>query len=107
MAQNIKDIFLQNQYDLKKASIRSKAWFQQQTTTLKRQNITAQKVLNSNSNKVTRQVTPGSLYMFLYDPKTKDTDQDPILYADSLCEERGRCSRSFSHRAHCWYKKTT
>jgi len=84
MAQSVKDIFLQNQYDLKKAAIRSKAWFQQQTTILNSQNITAQKVLKSNSNKVTRQVTPGSLYMFLYDPKTKDElpyyDMFPLVF---------------------------
>jgi hypothetical protein len=84
MAQSPKDIFLQNQYDLKKAAIRSKAWFQQQAALLKRQNITAQKVLNSDSHKMGRQIMPGSLYMFLYDPKTKDElpyyDMFPLVF---------------------------
>jgi hypothetical protein len=84
MAQSVKDIFLQNQYDLKTAAVRSKAWFQQQATMLKRHNITAQKVLNSDSQKVNRQIMPGSLYMFLYDPKTKDElpyyDMFPLVF---------------------------
>jgi hypothetical protein len=84
MAQQIKDVFTQNQYDLKKASIRSKAWFQQQALLLGRQNITARKVMNSASTKVKGQVVPGSLYMFMYDPKMKDElpyyDKFPLVF---------------------------
>ena len=72
MAQQIKDIFARNQYDLKQAALKSKAWFQQQAILLGRQNITTQKVMNSDSGKAKAQVIPGSLYMFLYDPKMKD-----------------------------------
>jgi hypothetical protein len=84
MAQQIKDVFTQNQYDLKKAAIRSKAWFQQQATLLGRQNITARKVMNSASTKAKGQVVPGSLYMFMYDPKMKDElpyyDKFPLVF---------------------------
>lgn len=83
MAQ-LKDVFKQNPYDLKQAAIRSKAWFQQQAILLGRQNITTQKVMNSGSAKVKAQVVPGSLYMFLYDPKYKDTlpyyDRFPLVF---------------------------
>jgi hypothetical protein len=84
MAQQIKDIFRQNSYDLKQAAIRSKAWFQQQALLLGRQNITANKVMNSASTKAKGQVVPGSLYMFMYDPKMKDElpyyDKFPLVF---------------------------
>ena len=84
MAQQIKDIFARNQYDLKQAALKSKAWFQQQALLLGRQNITSQKVMNSDSSKVKSQVVPGSLYMFLYDPKMKDElpyyDMFPLVF---------------------------
>jgi len=83
MAQ-LKDVFRQNSYDLKQAAIRSKAWFQQQAILLGRQNLTTQKVMNSASAVVKAQVVPGSLYMFLYDPKHKDTlpyyDKFPLVF---------------------------
>ena len=72
MAQQIKDIFEQNQYNLKEAAIKSKAWFQQQAILLGRQNLTARKVLNSDPHRVKNTIVPGGMYMFLYDPKGKD-----------------------------------
>ena len=72
MAQQIKDIFQQNQYNLKEAAIKSKAWFQQQAILLGKQNFTASKVLNSDPSRVKNTIVPGSMYMFLYDPKGKD-----------------------------------
>ena len=84
MAQQIKDIFKKNPYELKLAALRSKAWFQQQAIMLGRQNITPQKVMNSNQKQVKAQVVPGSLYMFFYDPKHKDTlpyyDKFPLVF---------------------------
>jgi len=81
---DLKDVFARNQYDLKTAAIRSKSWFQQQALLLKTQNITPQKVLNSDSKQVKGQVVPGSLYMFLYDPKFKDElpyyDRFPLVF---------------------------
>jgi len=72
MAQQIKDVFANNQYNLKEAAIKSKAWFQQQALLLGRQNLTAAKVLNSDSARVKNTIVPGSMYMFIYDPKGKD-----------------------------------
>lgn len=84
MAQLIKDIFTQNQYNLKEAATKSKAWFQQQATLLGRQNLTTKKVLNSDSRRVKNTIVPGNLYMFLYDPKTKDDlpyyDKFPLVF---------------------------
>jgi hypothetical protein len=70
--QNLKDIFKKNQYDLKVASNRSKSWFQQQARMLQLQNPTPNKVLNGDPSRNVSTVQPGSLYMFLYDPKTKE-----------------------------------
>ena len=84
MATNLKNIFEQNQYNLKEASNRSKSWFQQQAIKLGRQNLTPRKVMNSDSEQVRNSIVPGSLYMFLYDPKLKDTlpyyDKFPLVF---------------------------
>lgn len=84
MAQLIKDVFTENQYNLREAAVRSKAWFQQQATLLGRQNLTSKKVLNSDSRRVKSSIVPGNLYMFLYDPKTKDDlpyyDKFPLVF---------------------------
>lgn len=65
------DIFKQNQYDLKSAAKQSNTWFQQQIRLLNAKSITPNKVLKSESARVKSQIIPGSLYMFLYDPKGK------------------------------------
>ena len=70
--QNLKDIFKKNQYDLKIAANRSKSWFQQQARMLQLQNPTPTKVLNGDPSRNVSTIQPGSLYMFLYDPKTKE-----------------------------------
>lgn len=78
------DIFKQNQYDLKSAARQSNAWFQQQVRILNAKNPTPNKVMRSTGAKPSNQVIPGSLYMFLYDPKTKDTlpyyDVFPLVF---------------------------
>jgi len=65
------DIFKQNQYDLKSAAKQSNTWFQQQARLLGAKSITPNKVLKSQSAHVKSTIVPGSLYMFLYDPKGK------------------------------------
>jgi hypothetical protein len=84
MSANLKNIFEQNQYNLKEASIKSRAWFQQQAIKLGRQNLTPRKVMNSDSQQVKNSIVPGSLYMFMYDPKMKDTlpyyDKFPLVF---------------------------
>ncbi len=78
------NIFKQNQYDLKSAARQSNAWFQQQVRILNAKNPTPNKVMRSTGAKPSNQVIPGSLYMFLYDPKTKDTlpyyDVFPLVF---------------------------
>lgn len=69
---DLQTIFDKNQYDLASAAKASKTWFQQQTLLLNKQRITPQKVLRSDTQKLKNRVIPGSLYMFLYNPKTKD-----------------------------------
>lgn len=68
----LRDIFNQNQYDLKKAAYNSRVWFQQQANLLKRQNPTPNKILGGDPSQNVTSVQPGSMYMFLYDPKTKE-----------------------------------
>ena len=83
MTQQIKDIFERNKYDLKTAAVRSRSWFQQQARLLAEQNITTRKVLNSNAKQVRTSIVPGSMYMFVYDAKGKDTlpywDKFPLV----------------------------
>ena len=71
--EQLTDIFKKNQYDLKQAALKSKTWFQQQTLLLNRQKITPAKIIKSDASKLKSTVIPGSLYMFLYDAKHKET----------------------------------
>ena len=49
-----------------------------------RQQLTPQKVLNGNPEQLVTKIIPGHLYMFVYDPKTKDTlpyyDRFPLVF---------------------------
>jgi len=67
---DLKNIFNQNQYQLADAAKKSKTWFQQQAKLLG--NVTPNKVMKSDPTSLKARVIPGKLYMFLYDPKTKD-----------------------------------
>jgi len=70
--QQLRDVFAKNQYELKDAAKRSRTWFQQQARLLQTQAITPNKVLKGDASANVTSIQPGSLYMFLYDPKTKD-----------------------------------
>lgn len=82
--EQLTDIFKKNQYDLKQASLKSKSWFQQQTLLLTKQKITPAKIIKSDASKLKTTVVPGSLYMFLYDAKHKETleywDRFPLVF---------------------------
>lgn len=84
MAENLQDIFKKNQYDLKTAAKRSKTWYQQQALLLNRQRVTPNKILKSDPDALKNRIVPGSLYMFLYDPKHKETlpyyDRFPLVF---------------------------
>lgn len=81
---DLKNIFNKNQYDLGTAAKKSKTWFQQQARLLGSQQITPNKVLKSDTSLNKTKIIPGNLYMFLYDPKTKDTlpyyDMFPLVF---------------------------
>ena len=70
--QNLKDIFAKNRYDLKAAAKKSNTWFQQQARLLQTQRPVPNTILSGEPSQNVRSIQPGSLYMFLYDPKTKD-----------------------------------
>ena len=78
------DVFEKNQYDLKTAVKKSRAWFEQQVLIMTRQQLTPQRVLNGKPDQLVTKIIPGHLYMFVYDPKTKDTlpyyDRFPLVF---------------------------
>jgi len=81
---DLKDIFNKNQYQLADAAKKSKNWFQQQTRLLGNQRITPNKVMKSDARAMKSRIIPGNLYMFIYDPKTKDSlpyyDMFPLVF---------------------------
>jgi hypothetical protein len=78
------DVFEKNQYDLKTAVKKSRAWFEQQVLLMTRQQLTPQKVLTGNPEQLVTRIMPGHLYMFVYDPKTKAElpyyDRFPLVF---------------------------
>ena len=81
---DLKDIFNKNQYQLADAAKKSKNWFQQQARLLGNQRITPNKVMKSDARAMKSRIIPGNLYMFIYDPKTKDSlpyyDMFPLVF---------------------------
>jgi hypothetical protein len=65
---------------------KSKTWFEQQALLLGKQSryLTPNKLMNNNPDVLSSRVLPGKLYMFLYDPKTKDQlpyyDTFPLVF---------------------------
>ena len=80
----IQDVFDQNKYDLLTAVKRSRSWFERQVSTLTQQNITPNKVMKGQPSDLKTSITPGSLYMYVYDPKTKEDlpyyDRFPLVF---------------------------
>lgn len=78
------DVFEKNQYDLKTAVTKSRAWFEQQVLIMTRQQLTPQRVLSGNPEQLVTRIMPGHLYMFVYDPKTKAElpyyDRFPLVF---------------------------
>jgi hypothetical protein len=78
------DIFEKNKYNLDDVSRKSRAWFEQQVLLLNRKRITPNKILQSDPQQLRAQVFPGFLYMFVYDPKFKETlpyyDMFPMVF---------------------------
>lgn len=80
----MQDVFERNQYDLQTAVKRSTSWFNKQVSALAQQNITPNQVLKGNVSQNTTSIQPGNLYMYLYDPKTKEDlpyyDRFPLVF---------------------------
>jgi len=78
------DVFERNKYDLLTSVKRSRTWFDQQVLLMSKQRITPQQVLAGNTTQNTTRVIPGHLYMFVYDPKTKNDlpyyDKFPLVF---------------------------
>jgi hypothetical protein len=80
----IQDVFDQNKYDLLTAVKRSKSWFEKQVAAMAQQGITPNKVLKGEPSSMRSAIMPGNLYMYVYDPKTKETlpyyDRFPLVF---------------------------
>lgn len=76
------DVFEKNRYDYNIVK-KSKTWFDQQANLLVGRGITPTKIL-SDRKALRPSVLPGNLYMFMYDPKHKDTlpyyDTFPMVF---------------------------
>jgi hypothetical protein len=63
---------------------RSSSWYADQIKIMKTGRITAKKLITTETDKLTRRITPGSLYFFFYDPKLKDIlphyDMFPMVF---------------------------
>ena len=69
---SIYKIFEKNQYNLDEAAKKSKTWFDQQVLLLRKKRYTPNQVMKDNASTLSARVLPGRMYMFFYDPKTKD-----------------------------------
>jgi hypothetical protein len=69
----IQDVFDQNKYDLLTAVKKSRGWFEKQVAAMAKQNITPNKILRGEPSHMRSAIIPGNLYMYKYDPKTKET----------------------------------
>lgn len=80
----MQDVFERNQYDLLTSVKRSTSWFNKQVSSLAQQNITPNQVIKGNPSQNTTTIQPGSLYMYAYDPKTKEDlpyyDRFPLVF---------------------------
>jgi hypothetical protein len=69
---SIVDVFEKNQYDLATAAKKSRVWFDKEIVSLMKQRITPKTVMNNDHADLKSRVVPGSLYMYMYDPKYKE-----------------------------------
>lgn len=80
----IQDVFERNQYDLQTAVKRSSSWFNKQVSLLAQQNITPKQIISGDTSQNTTTIQPGHLYMYAYDPKTKEDlpyyDRFPLVF---------------------------
>ena len=76
------DVFEKHKYDPSIVT-KSRTWFRQQATLLRKEGIRPQRMYQY-SGQYTTTVKPGNMYMFFYDPKTKDKlpyyDRFPLVF---------------------------
>lgn len=84
-------IFEKNQYDLANAVTKSQSWFQQQARLLGAQNLQPLKMITSDASRNVTRIVPGEMYMFMYDPKLKETlpyyDMFPLVFPFSKTKD--------------------
>lgn len=77
------DIFEDNKYNLPEITKNSRAWFEQQVFLLARKRPTPAKIIAGNPNQLKNRIVPGSMYMYMYDPKMKEVlpyyDRFPLV----------------------------
>lgn len=76
------DVFEKHKYDPSIVT-KSRTWFRQQSTLLRKEGIKPARMYQ-HSGEYTTSVKPGNMYMFFYDPKTKDKlpyyDTFPLVF---------------------------
>lgn len=81
---NLKDVFEKNQYNLADAAKKSRSWLNNEVLALSKQRITARKTIYEDPDALQTRIVPGNLYLYMYDPKTKDTlpyyDMFPLVF---------------------------
>ena len=70
---NLTDFFERNKYNLDAISQQSRGWYEGEVRKLKRQQPIPNRILKGDPRNVVTKVYPGRMYMFLYDPKGKET----------------------------------
>jgi len=84
MATSLYKIFEDNKYDLENAKKQSRSWFAQQSLLLKRKRYTPNQVLKDIPDRLSKRMLLGRMYMFFYDPKTKEKlpyyDRFPLIF---------------------------
>lgn len=80
---SLQTVFEKNRYDFSIVK-KSKTWFDQQAAILTGRGVGVNSILNDRGNTFTGSIEVGNLYMFLYDPKHKETlpyyDTFPLVF---------------------------
>ena len=90
---SLEEVLKQNRYQLKYAALMSNDWFTKQANSLKSLGVTPTRMLKDNDNmKWDNKITPGRLYLYMYDAKHKATlpywDKYPLVFPYAETEDR-------------------
>ena len=70
---SIVDVFERNKYNLEEVSQKSRGWLDTEVRKLRRQQPLPIRVLKGDPSNLVTKIFPGRMYLFLYDPKGKET----------------------------------